>query len=62
MPADLVRQGKLLDPRQVEAYPMHLQRQPIGPLKHLELFKSSNPLASLISLFHLFLDLSISDL
>src|SRR6266545_5454368 len=53
-PADLVRQGKLLDPRQVEAYPMHLQRQPIGPLKHLELFKPSNPLAPLISVFHLF--------
>src|SRR5690242_6073583 len=33
----LIGQCKLLDPREFEARPMHLQRQPVGPLKHLEI-------------------------
>src|ERR1700761_2132069 len=37
--ANLVRQRKLLDPREVEAGPMHLQRQFVSALKDLKLLK-----------------------
>src|SRR5579885_419709 len=42
-PPNLVGQGKLLDPRKLEAHPMHLQRQPIRPPKHIKILTPSNP-------------------
>jgi hypothetical protein len=41
----LIGQCKLLDPREFEARPMHLQRQPVGPLKHLEILGPFDPRA-----------------
>src|SRR5438105_1604858 len=40
---DLIGQRELLDPREFEAHPVHLQRQPISPPKHLEVLKSPCP-------------------
>src|SRR5260370_10993559 len=43
--AELIRQGKLFDPRQCQAGSMDLQRQPIGASKHLEVFDPLNLLS-----------------
>src|SRR5438128_3170892 len=44
-PPDLIRQRELLDPRELEARPVHLQRQPVGPPEHAEILDTLNPFA-----------------
>jgi hypothetical protein len=48
-PAELIRQRELLDPRQPQACPMQLKRQPICPPKDLKVF---DPLYRSVSLAH----------
>src|SRR5207237_3657640 len=43
-PPDLIAQGKLLDPREFEARPMHFQRQPVSPAEHFKILEPPCPL------------------